>query len=231
MEIAPETLRCTSFLDFDHPEVAAFARRSAGEGSARERAVRLYYAVRDGIRYDPYAFHVTPDWLSASRTLAAGSGWCVPKAILLAACCRAQGIPARLGFADVKNHLATRRLLEMMGCDLFIWHGYVSLFLDGRWVKATPAFNIEMCRRFDVLPLEFDGTADSLLQPFDAKNRRHMEYVRDRGLFDDVPFEQLSADMRATYPRLVAAVEAGGVKGRFDAETPEGRSEGGRAGS
>lgn len=231
MEIAPETLRSTSFLDFDHPEVAAFARRSAGEGSARERAVRLYYAVRDGIRYDPYAFHVTPDWLSASRTLAAGSGWCVPKAILLAACCRAQGIPARLGFADVKNHLATRRLLEMMGCDLFIWHGYVSLFLDGRWVKATPAFNIEMCRRFDVLPLEFDGTADSLLQPFDAKKRRHMEYVRDRGFFDDVPFEQLSADMRATYPRLVAAVEAGGVKGRFDAETPEGRSEGGRAGS
>lgn len=218
MEPAPGTLSRTRFLDFDHPAVAAFARRAAGEGSARERAVRLYYAVRDGIRYDPYAFHVSPDWLSASRTLAAAAGWCVPKAVLLAACCRAEGIPARLGFADVRNHLATRRLLEVMGSDLFLWHGYVSLLVDGRWVKATPAFNIEMCRRFDVLPLEFDGTADSLLQPYDARKRRHMEYVRDRGLFDDVPFEQLSADMRAAYPRLIAAAEAGGVKGRFDAE-------------
>lgn len=197
----------TPFLDFDHPEVAAFASRAAGGGSPRDQAVRLYYAVRDGIRYDPYSFHVTPEWLSASRTLRAGAGWCVPKAVLLAACCRARGIPARLGFADVKNHLATERLLAMMGSDLFIWHGYVSLLLEGRWVKATPAFNIEMCRRFEVLPLEFDGTADSLLQPFDAKSRRHMEYVRDRGLFDDLPFEALSADMRASYPRLIAAAE------------------------
>jgi transglutaminase-like putative cysteine protease len=216
MEIA--TLARTSFLDFDHPEVAGLARRAAGAGSDREKAVRLYYAVRDGIRYDPYSFHVTPDWLKASRTLQTGAGWCVPKAVLLAACCRAEGIPARLGFADVKNHLATERLLQAMGSDLFIWHGYVSLLLDGRWVKATPAFNIEMCRRFDVLPLEFDGTADSLLQPYDARNRRHMEYVRDRGLFDDLPFDAISADMRAAYPRLIAAAEAGGVKGRFEVE-------------
>jgi transglutaminase-like putative cysteine protease len=212
------TLARTSFLDFDDTEVAAFARRAAGVGSDREKAVRLYYAVRDGIRYDPYAFHLTPDWLSASHTLAAGAGWCVPKAVLLAASCRAEGIPARLGFADVKNHLATERLLQAMGSDLFIWHGYVSILLDGRWIKATPAFNLEMCRRFDVLPLEFDGTVDSLLQPYDAKKRRHMEYVRDRGLFDDLPFEAMSADMRAAYPRLISAAEAGGVKGRFDVE-------------
>ncbi|MGZ6143260.1 MAG: transglutaminase-like domain-containing protein [Myxococcales bacterium] len=198
----------TPFLDFDHPAVAAFARRSAGEGSDREKAVRLYYAVRDGIRYDPYSFRIQPEWLRASRTLETGSAWCVPKAILLAACCRSERIPARLGFADVKNHLATERLLRIMGSDLFIWHGYVSMLLDGRWVKATPAFNIEMCRRFDVLPLEFDGSADSLLQPFDARQRRHMEYLRDRGLFDDLPFEALAADMRASYPKLIAAAQS-----------------------
>jgi transglutaminase-like putative cysteine protease len=212
------TLSRTPFLDFDRPEVAAFARRAAGDGSDREKAVRLYYAVRDGIRYDPYAFHIAPASLRASRTLESRAAWCVPKAVLLAACCRAEAIPARLGFADVKNHLATERLLEMMGSDLFVWHGYVSIFLDGRWVKATPAFNIEMCRRFDVLPLEFDGTTDSLFQPYDAKNRRHMEYVRDRGVFDDLPFEALSADMRTAYPRLIAAAEAGGVKGAFEVE-------------
>lgn len=208
MTAAPETLARTASLDHDHPAVAEFTRRVAGAGSPREKAVRLYYAVRDGIRYDPYAFRVDPAWLTASRTLEAGYGWCVPKALVLAASCRAAGIPARLGYADVKNHLATERLLQMMDTELFIWHGYVALHLDGRWVKATPAFNIEMCRRFGVVPLEFDGTADSLLHPFDARGQRHMEYVRDRGLFDDLPYQALVADMRVAYPRLIAAAEA-----------------------
>jgi transglutaminase-like putative cysteine protease len=208
----------TPTLDFDRPAVGEFARRAAGDGPARDRAVRLYYAVRDGIRYDPYAFRLDLPSLSASRTLAAGAGWCVPKAILLAACCRAEGIPARLGFADVRNHLATERLRQLMGGDLFLWHGYVSLLLDGRWVKATPAFNVELCRRFEVLPLEFDGTADSLLQPYNARQQRHMEYVQDRGLFDDVPFEAMSGELRAAYPALVAAAEAGPPPARFEAE-------------
>lgn len=208
----------TSSLDHQHPAVAAFARDAAGSGGASEKARRLYYAVRDGIRYDPYSFRLSPEWLTASRTLQAGAGWCVPKAILLAACCRAEGIPARLGFADVRNHLATKRLLELMGTDLFLWHGYVSLFLDGRWVKATPAFNIEMCRRFGVVPLEFDGTADSLLQPYNAHGDRHMEYVHDRGLFDDLPYQSLAADMVAAYPRLVAAAAAPAAPGSFETD-------------
>jgi transglutaminase-like putative cysteine protease len=218
MDRTSPTLAPTSFMDFESPTVAAFAGRAAGGGTAREKAVRLYYAVRDGIRYDPYAFRLAPEWLAASRTLEAGAAWCVPKAILLAACCRAEGIPARLGFADVKNHLATERLLQLMDTDLFLWHGYVSLFLDGRWVKATPAFNIEMCRRFDVLPLEFDGTADSLLQPYNARRERHMEYVHDRGVFDDLPYDAMLADMRAAYPRLMAAAELRGMAGGFETE-------------
>jgi transglutaminase-like putative cysteine protease len=218
MTEAPETLARTASLDYDHPAVAEFTRRHAGTGTAREKAVRLYYAVRDGIRYDPYAFHVAPEWLTASRTLQAGYGWCVPKALLLAACCRAAGIPARLGYADVKNHLATERLLRMMDNELFVWHGYVALRLEGRWVKATPAFNIEMCRRFGVLPLEFDGTADSLLHPYDVRGQRHMEYVRDRGLFDDLPYDALVADMRAAYPRLIAAAEAKIPPGSFETD-------------
>jgi transglutaminase-like putative cysteine protease len=212
------TLAPTPFLDFGHPLVAEFARRSAGTGGARERAVRLYYAVRDGTRYDPYAFRVAREWLSASRTLEAGFGWCVPKAVLLAACCRAERIPARLGFADVRNHLATERLLRLMDTEEFLWHGYVALHLDGRWVKATPSFNVEMCRRFGVRSLEFDGTQDSLLQPFDERNQRHMEYVRDRGLFDDLPYDDAARDWRAGYGRLIAAAEAGVVGGRFETD-------------
>jgi transglutaminase-like putative cysteine protease len=218
MEIGGPSLSPTASLDFGHPAVAGFAREAAGSGSPQARAVRLYYAVRDGIRYDPYSFRMAPEWFAASRTLQAGSGWCVPKAILLAACCREQRIPARLGFADVKNHLATERLRRLMGSDLFLWHGYVSIFLEGRWVKATPAFNIEMCRRFDVLPLEFDGTCDSLLQPFNARRQRHMEYLRDRGTFDDLPYAEMVADMRAHYPALVAAAESRSAAGDFDRE-------------
>jgi transglutaminase-like putative cysteine protease len=208
----------TRFVDSDHPRVAAFARDAAGTGSARERAVRLYHAVRDGVRYDPYAFRVSPDWLTASRALEAGFGWCVPKAVLLAACCRSQGIPARLGFADVMNHLATERLLRLMDNPEFLWHGYVALLLDGLWVKATPAFNVEMCRRFGVKTLEFDGAQDSLLQPYDERNRRHMEYLRDHGLFDDLPYDRAVADWRAGYPRLIEAAERGEIGGRFESD-------------
>ncbi len=218
MDRTSPTLTPTAVMDFENPTVAGFIRREAGGGTAREKAVRLYYAVRDGIRYDPYAFRLAPEWLKASRTLEAGAAWCVPKAILLAACCRAEGIPARLGFADVKNHLATERLLQLMDSDLFIWHGYVSLLLDGRWVKATPAFNVEMCRRFDVPALEFDGTRDSLLHPYNARSERYMEYVRDRGLFDDLPYDAILADMRAAYPRLMAAAESRGIAGRFEVD-------------
>lgn len=215
MDPLPPTLAVTPFQDFDHPVVAAFARRAAGSGTARERAVRLYYAVRDGVRYDPYRFRMAPEWFRASRTLEAGVGWCVPKAILLSACCRAEGIPARLGFADVKNHLATGRLLRLMDTDAFLWHAYVSMELEGRWVKATPAFNLELCLRFDVVPLEFDGLHDSLLQPYDARNQRHMEYLRDHGIFDDLPYETAVADWRTYCSRLIAAAEAGALREEF----------------
>jgi transglutaminase-like putative cysteine protease len=219
MTALPPALAPTRVIDFDEPSVADFARQHAGAGTHRERAVRLYYAVRDGIRYDPYAFLVGIDDFKASQTLRSRSTWCVPKAVLLAAACRQQGIPARLGFADVRNHLATERLLALMDTDLFVWHGYVSILLEGKWVKATPAFNIEMCRRFEVLPLEFDGTADSLMHPYNARSQRHMEYVQDRGIFDDLPHAELVADMRRGYSRLIALAESKAIEGRFETDS------------
>jgi hypothetical protein len=94
-----------------------------------------------------------------------------------------------------------------MGTDVFAWHGYVSLRLDGRWIKATPAFNIGMCERFGVLPLEFDGTADALMHPYNSSNQRHMEYVKQRGEYDDLPYDEIVADMQRIYPQLVAMGE------------------------
>ncbi|MFO1272093.1 MAG: transglutaminase family protein [Rubrivivax sp.] len=190
----------TALLDSDHPAVAAFAAEHARGPTERERAVALYYAVRDGFRYDPYRVDLTPRGMRASSVIEQGYGWCVPKAALLAAAARAAGIPARVGYADVKNHLSTERMRREMQTDLFIWHGYTDLWIDGAWRKATPAFNIELCDRFGLLPLEFDGEHDSIYHPFDKSGQRHMEYVRQRGAFDDMPLAQLVADFAATYP-------------------------------
>ncbi|MCX7168811.1 MAG: transglutaminase family protein [Proteobacteria bacterium] len=218
MNIDPRWLAPTRFLDYQSPEVQDFVRAATGDAQTpRDRAVCLYYAVRDRIRYDPYRFTLNPEVFMASNTVREKAAYCVPKALLYAACLRAAGIPARPGFADVRNHLTTRRLLEVTGSDVFSWHGYVALLLDGRWVKATPAFNIEMCQRFQVLPLEFDGTADSLMHPYNALQQRHMEYIQQHGEFDDLPYQLLVEEMQKSYPQLIAASE-GKLGGDFEHE-------------
>jgi transglutaminase-like putative cysteine protease len=196
-------LAATPTIETKHPDIVSFAAKYAsGASDPVEAAVRLYYAVRDGIRYDPYTFFVSVQGLEASQTLRAGRAWCVPKAILLAACCRAQGIPAKLGYADVRNHLSTERMRQMMRTDIFHWHGYTSLYLEGRWVRATPAFNIQLCRKFNLLPLDFDGRSDSLFHSFDAAGNRHMEYIHYRGEFADTPVESMFTTFREHYPDL-----------------------------
>ena len=201
-ELAP-SLVATPIVDCDHPAVKQYAEsRSATHLGDRAKAVALYYAVRDELRYDPYTLDLSTEGLSASRTLASGRGWCVTKAVLLAACCRSIGIPARLGFADVKNHLSTANLRESMGTDIFYWHGYTSIFLDDQWLKATPAFNIELCEKFRIKSLEFDGRADSIYHPFDLDGRKHMEYVSFRGEYTDVPVAEIATDFQKHYPNL-----------------------------
>jgi len=197
-----EFLEPGRYVDSAHPGVASFSNKHMKGKNDREKAIALYYAVRDLIRYNPFLDFSDPQVFKASAVLEADQGFCVGKASLLAACARAAGIPARVGFADVKNHLTSPRLAETMGSDLFVYHGYTDLFLDGKWVKATPAFNLELCTRFRVMPLEFDGRADSIFHPFDADNRRHMEYLRDRGTYADVPVDAIQQAFREAYPKF-----------------------------
>ena len=197
-----EYLQPGRFVDSAHPAVVAFSRKHVSGSSERERVVSLYYAVRDGVRYNPFLDFTKPEVFQASAVLEADQGFCIGKASLLAATARAAGIPARVGFADVKNHLTSPRLAETMGSDLFVYHGYTDLYVDGKWVKATPAFNLELCTRFRVKPLEFDGREDSIFHPFDQDNRRHMEYLRDRGTYADVPVDAIQEAFREAYPRF-----------------------------
>ena len=196
-------IKPTFFIDSDSSAIQSYSRDICrGIGSRRERAIALYYRVRDDIRYDPYHFEDNQEFLRASSVLKKKSGYCVAKAVLLAAVARAQSIPARLGFADVRNHLVTERLKAMMETDLFVYHGYVEFYLDDRWVKATPAFNGSLCRNFNVKPLEFDGIHDSIFHAFDTMGQRHMEYVNDRGTHADLPFDEIRAAFKKYYPRI-----------------------------
>ena len=196
-----EYLKPGRYVDSDAAPVVEFARRiTATETDEIRRAVDLYYAVRDAIIYTPYFDFRSEDTYRASTCLTRGSGFCVAKAALLSAAARVVGIPARVGYADVKNHLCTPRLRALMGTDIFYYHSYSELYLRGKWVKATPAFDLTLCERFGVRPLEFDGLEDSLMHPYSASGRRHMEYLRDRGPELDVPVSDIVETFAREYP-------------------------------
>ena len=199
----PQHLDPTFYLDSDNPQIVAFANESIGSATTdKDKAVNLYYAVRDGFRYNPYNLRMKPEEVTASHLLKAKEGHCIDKAILLAACARAVGIPSRLEFADVKNHISSERFVDMLKSDIFAMHGITQLFINDKWVKCTPAFNKELCTLFDVDPLEFDGENDSLFHEFDKTQNRFMEYVAQHGVFDDFPRDYFIGVMILNYPHI-----------------------------
>jgi hypothetical protein len=207
----------TAILDCHHPAVQAFARKAIPlcRTDPVARAVSLFYAVRDQIRYDPYMPFYRPEHYRASTTLATGRGFCVGKAALLCALGRAVDIPSRLGFADLRNHLVPKPLRETLGSDLFVYHGYTEFWLEGRWVKATPAFNAELFWRQGVAPLDFDGCHDAVLPARTDDGEPFIEYRHDHGSRSDVPVGEIVAAWRRTYghervDRWIAAFDAGG---------------------
>lgn len=196
----PSLLSPTWFIDADSAEVTTFVERHVSDpGDQMGTAIELFHAVRDGIRYDPYTADYRPEAFRASAVVSAEANWCVPKSVLLTAAARHCNIPARLGFADVRNHLSSEKLTARMGTDVFAWHGYSELWLGGRWFKLSTAFNIELCERFGVKVLEFDGTADALMHPYDEAGQRHMEYIRERGSYTDLPLEEILATFAELY--------------------------------
>ena len=204
-DISSDYMQPTDYFNFDVDAVRQFAFSSiSGASDAKEKAIKLFYAVRDQIRYDPYSISLDPTTYKASSVLAARSGFCLPKANLLIACARATGIPAGIGLADVKNHLCSERLRRMMGgTDVFLHHGFAVLHIDGNWVKAAPAFNLKLCEKFHVVPTEFDGEHHALYQQYDAKGRYHLEYIADHGIWSDFPFERMAKDFQDYYPASV----------------------------
>jgi len=193
----------TPFLNFDHASVREFVEKHRGDGDITQQAINLYYGVRDKISYNPHHINLTLIGLCASSCIESKRGWCVNKAVVYAACCRAIGVPAVLGYADVKNHITTEKLRKNMGSDIFYWHSYAMIFLNNRWVKATPAFNQRLCHRFGIIAADFNGVDDSIFMPFNQAGDKHMEYLNNRGEFSDLPLVKILETYQEKYPNLL----------------------------
>lgn len=217
----------TTIIDSDNNAIVDHAMAAVKDTASDpvSKAVKLYYAVRDEIWYDPYLPFYRPEHYRASNVLEKGRAFCVGKATLLCALGRVCAIPSRIGFATVRNHLATKQLLKFLGSDLFVFHGFTEFYLDGKWVKATPAFNIELCRKHKVIPLEFNGREDSIFHPYNVEKKQFMEYVDDHGTYADIPVDEIVVGWKKIYGKArvqqwIAGFEkSGGKSGRnFDKE-------------
>jgi len=198
-----EYLEPTEFLDFDKAEVYEFALKNSEDAKTEiEKAVKLYYAVRDGFYYSPKVLDLRKEGLKASNLLSRNRGYCVEKAVLLSAVARAVGIPSRLSFYNVRNHIATERIEKLLQTNVLVFHGASELFLNGKWVKATPAFNATLCNMLGVEPLEFDGTKDSIFQQYSKAGDTFMEYLHDYGNFADLPYELYLSELKRHYSHL-----------------------------
>lgn len=196
-------LKPTKFIDFNELEVQEFVNSCiSNDCDTNENMIRLYYKVRDSIIYNANDILFETPFFKASTTIKRGFGFCIPKAILLAAVARAIGVPSRLSFVDVTNHIASEKILKRMKTNVFVFHSYTDLYLNGKWVKATPTFNKKMCEKFDVEPLDFDGKNDSLFQQFDKKGNKYMEYLYNHGTFDDLPYEKMLNSFKKAYPHI-----------------------------
>lgn len=211
-------LEPTFFIDSQSSIIKTFAKEVCqNETDPVKKAIKLYYSVRDGIKYDPYSMELTKPSMQASTILQRKYGYCVAKAVVLIALARSQQLPARLGLADVKNHINSERLRALMGTDVFVYHGFVELYLNEKWVKATPAFDLNLCKKAHIKPLEFDGTYDSIFHEFNTKGTKHMEYLEDHGHFADLPLNRILKASKKAYPLYFKNLEKNGKD--FSSET------------
>ncbi len=209
MTIGREYLDSTFYIDSQSQVVSSLAKEiTANHKDPIERAISIYYWTRDKIVYDPYSSFSSNEEIftesykeryKASTIIEIKRGWCVQKACVLAALARALKIPSRLRFADIRNYCVPQKLKDQMGTNFFIFHGYTELFLDKKWVKATPAFNVELCEKFNLPPVEFDGVRDAVLAEKTSDGRKYIEYVNDRGTYSDFPFETILETLSSYY--------------------------------
>ena len=197
-------LRCTEIIDCDEESIRQKAQElTEGLQTDREKAVALYYFVRDTIRHNAYAQLYDLERYKASEVLEAGNGICQQKSVLLAALARAVGIPARIGFVDVNDHQLSESFKQMIGgINVFPFHGYAELFIDGRWVHASPAYDLATCRRKRFVPVDFDGVSDAKDSRYTEDGEPHIEHIEYHGPYEDFPWDEIQSYYKEWAARL-----------------------------
>ena len=196
-------LKPTNLLDFKSLEIQQIiSELKSDKLSNKQKAIEIHLKIRDNWRYNPYNICFDEECYKASTIAKKSEGHCIDKSIILAACLRALNIPARLHFAKVKNHIGVERLIEKFGTNELSPHGMVGVFINGKWLKVSPAFNIELCNKYNIAPLDFDGENDSVFHEFDKEGNVFMEYLEDYGHFDDVPTTFILENFKSNYPDI-----------------------------
>ncbi len=201
-----DTLKPTFFMDYEHPLIQEKVRElthGIPEKDDISKAVKLFYFVRDKIKYsvkNARESYNKENWKS-SLTLKRGFGFCIPKSILLVSLARAVGIPSKLHYVDIVNHMTSERLKKDMGSNLFIFHGFVELYLNGKWVEANCAFDKELCMRKNFPWVDFNGIKDGLFASTNKDGKPFVEYIKDRGIYNDAPHQKIMQTWAKEYPK------------------------------
>ncbi len=205
MEDQTNYLQPTEFLDFDKKRVSDKAFEIIeGLKTDKEKAIALFYWVRDEIRYMMSAFYMIKSNFKASVTLRRGYGFCVSKAVLLSSFTRAVGIPAKVHLADIRNNKVPQETIDLLGTNVFLYHGYSELYIDDKWIKATPVFDKNTSIRAGFLPLvEFDGINNGILSKYDPDGNLFVEYIKDRGVYAELPYDEMDRVIRKKYYKYI----------------------------
>jgi transglutaminase-like putative cysteine protease len=197
-------LQATPFIESEHPFIREKAEEiTRGLSNEVEKAVKLFNFVRDECHYNMYAFTLDIEAYRASTILATGQGYCIQKAILLTALCRAAEIPCGLLLASIRNHKSPPEAVQLMQTNVFSPHAYNAIFLNGKWLKAAPTFDREICERIGVPVVSFDGLNHAILPGKDLQGKPYIEYLEDYGMYSDLPWDFILENNYQTYGDLI----------------------------
>ena len=180
-------LEPTRFIDSDHADVIAAARRlTEGGQSEREKLERIYYFVRD-LPYDILASfrYLAEGKNSASDVLHAGHAFCMGKASSFVALCRASGIPARVGFQQLHcpdKSFMSEEVRQLWGDRTLPWHSLGEAYLGGRWLKLDATIDARTAAaKGRPYERQFDGEHDipTVEGPILADLESHADYPAD----------------------------------------------------
>ena len=166
-----------------------------------EKACLIFYFVRDQIRY-LFRADSNEDQYLASNILKKEGGFCTQKAILFCALARACNIPSGIYFYDIVDYTLPQNIIDLLRTRTLYRHGIVALYLNGKWLKYDATLDSNLITRNNLIPVEFSPDRDCLMHEKTKSGERHIEYIKDYGLYSDLNFKEIKSWFIKYYPHL-----------------------------